>query len=182
MTTNVISILQKKCSKCEEFKDKDIFKGNSYCPPCKNKYARELPSKKEAGRRYYLANKVKITTRMSKYRKDNPEKCKAIADDYYKSPEGKFKRYQKDAKQRGISWGLTFEQFMTFWQKPCYYTGMPIETIGLDRVDSDKGYDMTNVVPCCGIVNWMKNDLHQEDFLKICLDIVKNLNLITLEK
>lgn len=47
---------------------------------------------------------------------------------------------------------------MRFLDQPCYYCGHPLnETgIGLDRLDSDRGYVLDNVVPCCGTCNMAK--------------------------
>lgn len=36
---------------------------------------------------------------------------------------------------------------------------------GLDRVDSSKGHTIGNIVPCCYICNFMKNELSVNDFL-----------------
>lgn len=47
----------------------------------------------------------------------------------------------------------------------CHYCGQHIETLGssLDRKDSDKGYTLDNVVPCCGDCNKVKNDVLSYD-------------------
>jgi len=35
---------------------------------------------------------------------------------------------------------------------------------GLDRMDSDKGYTLSNTVPCCALCNFTKGDLMLSDF------------------
>jgi len=37
---------------------------------------------------------------------------------------------------------------------------------GIDRLDSSKGYEPGNVVPCCKQCNWAKNDIAYDKFLE----------------
>lgn len=87
------------------------------------------------------------------------------------TPAYKFASYQKGASSRAFSFELSFNQFMAFWQKPCQYCQAPIETIGLDRVDSLVGYQLDNVVSCCSICNKMKLAMSKEEFLQQCARI-----------
>ena len=63
---------------------------------------------------------------------------------------------------------LTFNQFMNFWQKDCFYCGNKIETIGLDRIDNKIGYIKENIISCCWICNKMKNQLSANEFINKC--------------
>ena len=81
------------------------------------------------------------------------------------NPLIRYDHYKSGAKKRNIKFNLTEEQFYSFWQKSCTYCGDKIETIGLDRINSEKGYDMSNVVPCCATCNWMKIDKSTEDWI-----------------
>ena len=98
--------------------------------------------------------------RVIKWNKENPEK-------YI------FRTYKYGAKQRKLDFVLTFQQFMTFWQKPCFYCGSKIKTIGLDRIDNKKGYSLDNIVSCCWRCNEMKKAKSQTDFLNCCYKIAK---------
>ena len=40
-----------------------------------------------------------------------------------------------------------------------------VELNGVDRVDSNKGYEMDNVVPCCSMCNRMKNKYTYKEFI-----------------
>lgn len=42
--------------------------------------------------------------------------------------------------------------------KPCYYCGELREYNGIDRIDSNIGYEDNNIVPCCEICNKMKSN------------------------
>jgi hypothetical protein len=85
--------------------------------------------------------------------------------------------YRSGAKARFILWDLTTEQFKSFWQLPCAYCGDNIETIGLDRLNSQEGYRIDNVVPCCTRCNRMKSDMDCKEFIEHCRKIICNKNL-----
>lgn len=120
------------------------------------------PAKREADRLY------------AKNRRANPAHRDSInqyARRFRASQRGKFNNYQGNARARSLCFQISFEQFQTFWQKPCRYCGDPIKTIGLDRVDNSVGYTMTNVVPCCAICNHMKLKRDLNFFIEHCLKI-----------
>ena len=53
-------------------------------------------------------------------------------------------------------------------------TNINPNTISIERIDSNKGYTKDNVVLVAGIVNSMKNDLSQDEFIKTINLICKN--------
>ncbi len=91
-----------------------------------------------------------------------------------KTPEGRFYVYKHCSQKNSRDFKLTKEEFISFWNKKCYYCGNKIETIGLDRIDNKKGYSKNNVVPCCSPCNWMKSDWSQKKFINHCKKIIKN--------
>jgi len=96
----------------------------------------------------------------------------------YNSVEGRLGDYKSSAKQRGIGFNLTKEEFSSYWQLPCEYCGRAITTIGLDRVDSSVGYTMDNIVSCCTICNKMKLAMTKEEWLDNMLTILKHQGVI----
>lgn len=81
------------------------------------------------------------------------------------------------AKRRGYQWQLTKEQVQMLTQKSCYYCGIEPNQgnyssarngvylyNGLDRIDNNRGYLITNVVPCCGTCNAAKGIKTTEEF------------------
>ena len=44
--------------------------------------------------------------------------------------------------------------------------------VSIDRIDSNKGYTKDNIQLVCAIVNRMKTDLSDTEFLTLCNDIV----------
>ena len=85
--------------------------------------------------------------------------------------------YKRGAKVRSLSWLLTEEQFDKLTKLNCYYCGLSPSNeygadrngsfiySGIDRVDNARGYELGNVVPCCGICNQAKSDMSAEEFI-----------------
>jgi hypothetical protein len=84
---------------------------------------------------------------------------------------------------------LDFETFFKLTQLTCHYCGaMPYQIYsvknatsngnfvynGLDRIDNSKGYDLDNVVTCCGICNTMRSTLSVKDFYNHIIKILNN--------
>lgn len=155
MWEEVLASGKKKCPRCKEVKSLDAYGkskytkhgGQSTCKACHAAY-KKLPGKREM--------------------------MQARARQRAKQPKFIFWRYQKSARLRKLSFELTYEQFMAFWQKPCTYGGCPIETIGLDRIDSSVGYTLANVTPCCGDHNMMKLSHSTEKFIELCRRVVQH--------
>jgi hypothetical protein len=73
--------------------------------------------------------------------------------------------YRRNAKIAKHEWALTEGQLRSIVSQPCTYCGYGIGGyIGVDRVDSSKGYHLPNVVPCCKICNQAKSTQTIEEF------------------
>lgn len=107
------------------------------------------------------------------------EKCltRRYDDDYiYESALNDFK---KKAKERNLSWQLTYQQFVDMITKECHYCTAPpsskrfrrmpwnskVPINGIDRKNNMVGYEIDNCVPCCGICNRAKSSMSYEDFI-----------------
>lgn len=99
---------------------------------------------------------------------------KSLVSNVIRNPRDKIKTrlyyIKASASKRNIDIELTDEQIIKLIQLNCNYCGEnDIDTIcGLDRVDNDKGYIKSNVVPSCEMCNMMKYTHSKEDFLQIC--------------
>jgi hypothetical protein len=49
-----------------------------------------------------------------------------------------------------------------------------IYNVSVDRIDSKKSYSNDNIQLVCSIINTMKWDLDQEDFINLCTHIYMN--------
>jgi len=94
--------------------------------------------------------------------------------------------YENHAKQRGLSFDLTKEDFSFLTKMNCFYCGAKPGQVarkkrcngtyiynGIDRMDNSKGYTIDNVVPCCKACNWMKLDMTTLEFLGHVRKIVR---------
>lgn len=95
-----------------------------------------------------LANNTKITTSKTLYEKQ-------------------VTTYKCEAKRRKIPWNLTIEECIILFKKKCNYCHYTNGINGLDRIDSNKGYETNNVVSCCKYCNIMKNTKTNYDFICI---------------
>lgn len=98
-----------------------------------------------------------------------------------------FNSYKKSAKSRNLSFNLTFEEFIEFTQNLCYYCNSKPNNIykiktesgnfvynGIDRVNSNEGYEKNNCVTCCSICNYAKLDNTKEDFKQWIIKVYFN--------
>ena len=87
-----------------------------------------------------------------------------IAD---QTPEYKIHNYKKSAKERDIPFSLSKPEFIDLFNGTCPYCGQA-DAHGIDRVDSNKGYNTDNCVPCCKYCNRMKNRHSVTTFVRHC--------------
>lgn len=92
--------------------------------------------------------------------------------------------YKFHAKERNLKWNLSRDQFKELILKDCYYCGAKptnkscayskadpkysagfLLTNGVDRINSQLDYEISNVCTCCRICNRAKSDMSLEDFL-----------------
>lgn len=98
-----------------------------------------------------------------------------------------YQSYKKKAEDRKLVFDLSKDIFYNLTQENCYYCNKsPYQVFksrkrellfnGVDRVNNSIGYDITNVVACCGKCNMMKWNLKQEDFLNQVVNIYNNIS------
>lgn len=124
-------------------------------------------------------------------RRRGPRGCKACA--YRERPQSTRRQSDEErlfrlvvvnrAGPRGITVAMTVAEFMSVAARPCAYCGaLPglrrtsaavhhaaphpgVVAHGIDRVDSSKGYEVSNCVPCCKRCNFMKSDTPVGEFI-----------------
>lgn len=130
--------MKKKCSKCKIEKDIENFYKNSYSKSGYRSSCKDCKKQLDVG--YYLVQKKEKE----------------------KSPERRFVKYKYAAKTRDLEFTITFEQFKALLRDTCLICNSNIN-IGVDRLDSSKGYIIENCISCCDVCNKMKLD-HSFDF------------------
>ena len=68
----------------------------------------------------------------------------------------KWKDTRGNAKRRGFEFTLTKDEFVRLLEAPCVYGRTGEAAMGLDRMDSDKGYTLANTSSCCTRHNTIK--------------------------
>jgi hypothetical protein len=117
--------------------------------------------KREADKRYYLRHK-EVRNEKSRNRLKESRTNSSV----------RFREYKKRAKKSDLSFSMSEDDFMLFWNKECFYCSSSIDGIGLDRVDNSLGYDLQNLVSCCPVCNYAKGQLSGEEFLSLCRRVV----------
>lgn len=162
----------KKCTKCKKDKKFSEFS--------KKKSTKDglQPSCKECQKRYTndYNNKNREQVRRKNRERYHSDKFKEKRENYNKTPHARFLRYKNVAKNSGRDFEFTEEEFIdSFWKKDCSYCGSSIETVGVDRIDSSKGYTKDNSTPCCETCNRMKMALDYNFWVDHMRKIISNL-------
>lgn len=109
-----------------------------------------------------------------------------------------FRRYQKSARRRGKPFDLTEDQFRGLTSADCAYCGAPPSLqsgrspfskngklyrfkgeytyTGVDRVNNELGYTVSNCLPCCDICNRAKLCMSQREFLEWNIRVYERLS------
>jgi hypothetical protein len=93
-------------------------------------------------------------------------------------PRRRYLEARGNAGRRGLEWRLTYEQFVVWlWKAPCYYCGDQSQINGIDRLNNEPYYDLTNALACCARCNATKSSLPLHDFLEHVMRIAEHLGL-----
>lgn len=166
-------IKKKICRKCNEELSIDNFnkRGNglsSWCKKCNKSYLEQ----------YYLNHKDKIIIYVNK-QKNNPEFTELPQEWFY----WKIKR---GAVERGIEFKLTYQELCNSYTGFCALSKDKIfctrhdrqasnnQTASLDRINSNGGYTMDNIQWVHKNINFAKQRLSNQDFIKMCQMVSKN--------
>ena len=96
-----------------------------------------------------------------------------------------FASYVDKCNKKDISFDITEYEFNECVKKNCYLCGK-VNTIthsnGIDRMNSNIGYNKTNIYTCCANCNYMKINSSYKEFMDKCLLIyehsIKNTNIV----
>ena len=102
----------------------------------------------------------------------------------------KWNKIASSAKRRNLTFNITIEEVWELFlkqERTCALSGLvlcfgnkgrDLGTASLDRIDSSKGYDMSNVQWVHKQVNQLKMDLPESRLFELCEAIVKKNNLL----
>jgi hypothetical protein len=185
----------KICHICKSKKSRKWYKDfdKIICSSCyQKKRYRINPSKTiKRSHKYYWDNKEKILNRKKKAYYANRDKFLKIHAEYRKNHKEDIKQAKKTFRYRYVNFkgaynkrgtkrffSMSFKIYEKLLEKGCSYCGRSLkhETgIGLDRLNNNKGYTKSNVVPCCGICNQAKSDVFTYKEMKKIGKVIKNI-------
>ena len=106
-----------------------------------------------------------------------------------------YRNYKRNAKNRGLSFKLSRNEFRQLTQQNCRYCGIePYNRAtgtrkdtrkrfygdyiynGIDRVDASCGYNIENCVPCCKKCNRAKDTMSEDEFFHWVKTVFKHLH------
>lgn len=178
--------MTKICTKCKREKTLDNFYKNkscrygvmARCKECTKQAAKELKFRKKIVVTEKICGHCKIKKPISEFHKlasridGHHPNCKECKNRHRWTPRGKYGAYKMAASQRNIKFDISFEEFKSFWKKPCEYCGSEIKTIGLDRINSYFGYSIQNIKSCCKKCNYMKKDYSVEEWFEHMIKVL----------
>ncbi len=109
--------------------------------------------------------------------RESKEERKEYKQNLENTPKVKLCRYKKGAKVRDLDFELEKEEFDEMIQNKCHYCGEKDDIIlnGVDRLDSNIGYNSENCVSCCNMCNYLKRTLSKDEFLNKIKHIMSNI-------
>lgn len=176
----------------------------TYCKPCEAIYSKKYRAENKAKlleqkKKYYQDNKEELKAKGKVYRKENIVAVKARVKKYYNENKEALKvsNLKAKAKYRHIIKNLvrgtktcvleiTLQQYEELIaDRTCHYCKESFAKefgSNLDRINSDGGYTMDNVVPCCSDCNIMKFDLDDETIIRKHSKLIEVLKQRVAEK
>ena len=79
------------------------------------------------------------------------------------------------SREQDIEMALSKEEAAALGARPCFYCRIQDDTISVDRLDSNKIYETSNVVSCCAKCNYMKQGHLAQVFVEMARGIVAHL-------
>lgn len=177
----------KICYKCKKEKENLCFNKHkrakdgysSHCKECRSNYFKTYYSLNkeyinQKNKNYYNENIEVIATIHSNYRQNN--KAKLLLHDKVRDRrfDRRFKKSKLAAAKRKLEWNISYDDFKSSCELDCFYCNNKLEnrklstSAALDRKDNSVGYTLSNVLPCCSICNYLRQDiLTIEETIKI---------------
>lgn len=168
------------CIPCKKRLDREYYQLNrdKILGQQKERSSTRKKEKREYDKQHYKENRERLLSQSLRWHAEHREEDKVYHIKHNRTPQGKFSAYKASAKEKGVPFDLTLEDHFTpeapntFWQKPCLF-GCAIDTIGIDRIDSSKGYTTSNTQNLCENHNKMKLDHSMEEFVQMCDQVCK---------
>lgn len=133
----------------------------------KNKEAISISRKQ-----YRLDNIEKILKQEAALRISNKENISESLRKYKYSVKGKYSLLKIEAARREHIVSISFDEYKSIAFLPCNYCKLeipPSTGSNLDRIDNSRGYEVDNVLPCCGPCNVIRSDKLSVDEMEVAM-------------
>jgi hypothetical protein len=127
-------------------------------------YQRNKERLKPIRKAYAQAHRAESVKRVQKYVKKHKDKVIKYHSEYSRCLAGKWRTLKHSAKKRNFDLTISLGDLERLINGSCHYCGASTK-LGLDRVDNNIGYTLSNCVACCPNCNYMKKNLNVDDFL-----------------
>jgi hypothetical protein len=94
---------------------------------------------------------------------------------YVTSLKTRFNKAPAEARKRNLSWDIDFEYYCKILNKNCHYCNKTLldETgSSLDRINNNLGYEINNVLPCCGNCNKIRGHRLTKEEMEVAMKAV----------
>ena len=117
---------------------------------------------------------------------NNKIKGRYFPEEYSSYSAASYNEYKRRADNKSLLFEITNDEYVELLANNCYLCGRDGGdefTNGIDRIDNNLGYIMTNVKSCCGSCNYIKKDTGlNELFEKMLMIYAKHIANIQKEK
>lgn len=131
------------------------------------KYNKEHPEqRRKTTKKYRLSHAKQIKEQAKEYRTRMVKYIKEYSKKKRLSLTSRYSILRSTAKRRNLDCLISLPEYEKVTSQPCHYCKGSLSPTGysLDRINSDIGYVITNVRPCCAICNVAKSDLTELEF------------------
>lgn len=167
---NITKDNQLKCEKCLE-KTREIERkqyrqrqlDETICLTCGVK----MYTKTEGFKKEKVQRCAECYNKLKEVERERERKERDYAVERKQNIVSHYNEYQRSAIKRNIQFSIDIDDFEELVNSHCYYCDEynTERVIGLDRLDSSKGYSIKNVVPCCADCNMMKCNIPVDQFI-----------------
>lgn len=94
----------------------------------------------------------------------------------YKLERRYYRTKWRAEKESSKEFSISFDEYKQLILSGCYYcqkTLLNMSGSGLDRKDNTKGYSISNILPCCGECNYLRQDLFTIEETYVAIQAIK---------
>jgi hypothetical protein len=147
---------------------------------------RDQKNKQRLNKEWAIRNKDKVKAINKAYRQAHEEEIKQKRKKWVSinqtTPDYRFLYLKGKCSFYKYDLDLTIDDCISMWAKGCFYCKSDISNVGgvgLDRIDNDKGYIKTNVLPCCGSCNLIRGYNLTVKEMKVAMTAVMELRRVS---